>query len=59
VIEAKTASFPRLLSLFIAFLGCVVAAVPITCPLTYPAPLNLFGSGVTMVPSAGFLFFSR
>ena len=33
----------RLLSLFVAFIGCVVVAVPILFPLENPAPLILFG----------------
>jgi hypothetical protein len=56
--EVKTANLPRLLSLFIAFLGCVVTAVPILFPLANPAPLILIGSGVTVVALGLFLFFS-
>lgn len=56
--EAKKSNLPRLLSLFIAFLGCVVVAVPIMFPLTNPAPLILIGSGVTVVALGLFLFFS-
>lgn len=55
---AKPAGYSRLLSLFVAFLGCVVVAVPLLYPLTEPAPLLLIGSGVTVVALAGFLFFS-
>lgn len=56
--EAKKSNVPRLLSLFIAFVGCVVVAVPIIFPLANPAPLILIGSGVTVVALAVFLFFS-
>ncbi len=56
--EAKKSNLPRLLSLFIAFVGCVVVAVPIIFPLTNPAPLILVGSGLTVVALAVFLFFS-
>ena len=56
--EVKQANLPRLLSLFIAFLGCVVVAVPVMFPLTNPAPLILVGSGVTVVALGVFLFFS-
>ncbi len=48
----------RLLSLFVAFLGCVVVAVPILFVLTNPAPMILVGSGVTVVALGLFLFFS-
>lgn len=56
--EAKKTNLPRLISLFIAFLGCVVVTVPIVFPLTNPAPLILIGSGVTVVALGLFLFFS-
>jgi hypothetical protein len=56
--EAKKPNLPRLLSLFVAFLGCVVVAVPIIFPLANPAPLILIGSGVTVVALGVFLFFS-
>lgn len=56
--EAKKSNLPRLISLFIAFLGCVVVAVPIIFPLANPAPLILIGSGVTVVALGVFLFFS-
>jgi len=54
----KTPNLARLISLFIAFLGCVVTALPILYELTTPTPLILFGSGVTVVALALFLFFS-
>ncbi len=56
--ETTTPNLPRLISLFIAFLGCVVTALPFLYQLTTPAPLILFGSGVTVVALALFLFFS-
>lgn len=56
--ETKKSNLPRLISLFIAFLGCVVVAVPIIFPLANPAPLILIGSGVTVVALGVFLFFS-
>lgn len=55
--EAK-ATVPRLVSLLIAFLGCVVVGVPIVLPLANPAPLILIGSGVTVAALGAFLFFS-
>ena len=56
--ETRTPNLPRLISLFIAFLGCVVTALPLLYELTAPAPLILVGSGVTVVALALFLFFS-
>lgn len=51
-------NLPRLVSLFVAFLGCTVVAVPLYFPLTQPAPLILIGSGITVVALGVFLFFS-
>jgi hypothetical protein len=48
----------RLMTLFIAFLGCVVTAVPVAFSLAEPIPLTLIGCGVTTVALALFLFFS-
>jgi hypothetical protein len=56
--DERKSNLPRLLSLFIAFLGCVVVVVPIVFPLTNPAPLILIGSGVAVVALGVFLFFS-
>ena len=56
--EKKESNVGRLLSLFVAFLGCVVVAVPILFTLTNPAPMILIGSGVTVVALGLFLFFS-
>ena len=54
----KKSNLPRLLSLVVAFLGCVVVAVPIIFQLATPAPLILIGSGVTVIALGLFLFFS-
>ena len=56
--EAVKPNLPRLLSLFMAFLGCVVTVVPIIYALQSPAPLILVGSGLTVVALASFLFAS-
>lgn len=56
--DEKKPNLPRLLSLFVAFLGCVIVTVPILFQLTTPAPLILIGSGVTVVALGVFLFFS-
>jgi uncharacterized membrane protein YccC len=56
--EKKKVSLARLLSLFIAFVGCVVVSVPILFPLANPALLILIGSGVTVIALGVFLFFS-
>lgn len=57
--EGKRSNLPRLVSLFVAFLGCVVTAVPILFSVgADPAPLILVGSGVTVVALGLFLFFS-
>ncbi len=48
----------RMISLFVAFLGCVVVAVPILYTLGDPVPLILIGSGVTVLALGLFLFFS-
>ncbi len=55
----KTNNVPRLLSLVVALLGCVVTAVPFFFQVgADPAPLILIGSGVTVVALGLFLFFS-
>jgi hypothetical protein len=56
--KAKPTTFPRLVSLLVALVGCVVVAIPAVFPLTEPAPLILIGSGVTVVALGGFLLFS-
>jgi hypothetical protein len=55
---AKPTPYPRLISLFVGLMGCVVVAIPALFPLTEPVPLLLIGSGVTVVALGGFLFFS-
>ncbi len=54
----KKVSLARMLSLIIAFVGCVVVAVPILFPLANPALLIIIGSGVTVIALGVFLFFS-
>jgi hypothetical protein len=56
--EVKTPNLPRLISLFIAFLGCAVTSLPFLYQLGDPAPLILIGAGVAVVALALFLFFS-
>ena len=56
--EATKTNMPRLMTLFLAFIGCVVVVVPMTFPLTQPIPLILIGSGITVLALASFLFFS-
>ncbi len=58
VAGAKTPSVSRLISLFVAFLGCVVTVVPFLYNIGEPVPLILMGSGVTVVALGVFLFFS-
>jgi len=54
----KRQNHARLISLFLAFIGCVVVAVPILYTLGDPVPLILIGSGVTVLALGLFLFFS-
>jgi len=58
MVQTRQANLPRVISLFIAFLGCVVTAVPIAYSLMNPAPLILVGTGVTVIALGMFLFFS-
>ncbi len=58
VARSMPSNLPRLLSLFVAFLGCTVVAVPLYFTLTQPAPLILLGSGIAVVALGLFLFFS-
>ena len=55
---AKPRNLPRVTSLFIAFIGCTVTALPFLYAMTSPAPPILIGSGITVVALAMFLFFS-
>lgn len=54
----KPRNLPRLLSLFIAFIGCTVTAMPFLYAMTTPVPLILVGSGIAVAALAVFLFFS-
>ncbi|HTU00293.1 MAG TPA: hypothetical protein VMG58_00705 [Candidatus Sulfotelmatobacter sp.] len=55
----RPGNMPRLVSLFVALVGCVVTAVPFFFQLGGdPAPIILIGSGVTVVALGLFLFFS-
>ena len=57
--ELKKTSAPRLVSLLVAFIGCVIVAVPIIFSVGgNPALIILVGSGVTVVALGLFLFFS-
>jgi uncharacterized membrane protein len=56
--QAAKAGVSRLITLIIAFFGCVVVAVPMIVSLAEPIPLTLIGCGVTTVALALFLFFS-
>jgi hypothetical protein len=57
--EASKTNLPRLVSLLIALVGCVVTAVPFLFNTGgNPAPLILIGSGVTVAALGLFLFFS-
>ena len=48
----------RLISLFIAFVGCVVTGFPFFYSVGSPAIFILLGSGIAVVALALFLFFS-
>lgn len=58
--EEKKSNLPRLLSLFVAFLGCVVTVLPIVFGVGggNAVLFILIGSGVTVVALGVFLFFS-
>lgn len=52
-------NLPRLISLTMAFIGCVVTALPFFFSVgAAPIPFILVGSGVTVISLALFLFFS-
>jgi hypothetical protein len=52
-------SLPRVLSLFVALIGCIITAVPFAFGVGGdPAPIILVGSGVTVIALGLFLFFS-
>jgi hypothetical protein len=57
--EKKKSGLPRILSLFVALIGCVITAVPFVFGMGGdPAPIILVGSGVTIIALGLFLFFS-
>ncbi len=57
--EKKKSSLPRVLSLIVALIGCVITAVPFAFGMHGdPAPIILVGSGVTVIALGLFLFFS-
>jgi hypothetical protein len=56
--QATKTNVPRLISLFVAFLGCVVTAMPFLFTIGEPVPMILVGSGVAVIALAMFLFFS-
>jgi hypothetical protein len=60
MLEAKTKNnYPRIVSLLVALLGCLVTAVPFMFGVGGdPAPIILVGSGVTVIALGLFLFFS-
>ena len=57
--EAKKSNLPRLITLFIAFVGCVVTVLPLLFSVgANPVPFILVGSGVAVIALALFLFYS-
>jgi len=56
--QAAETNLPRLMTLLLALIGCLVVVVPMLFPLTQPVPLILIGSGITVLALASFLFFS-
>ena len=57
--EARTPNLPRLITLFIGFIGCVVTAMPFVASVgASPVPFILVGSGAVVIALALFLFFS-
>jgi hypothetical protein len=57
--EARKPNFPRLITLFLAFIGCVVTVLPFVFPVgANPAPFILVGAGVAVIALALFLFLS-
>jgi hypothetical protein len=57
--KAERSKVTRLLTLFIAFIGCVVTVLPFAFFVgAEPIPFILIGSGVAVVALAVFLFFS-
>jgi hypothetical protein len=57
--EARKPNLPRLITLFVAFIGCVVTVLPLVFPVgANPAAFILVGAGVAVIALALFLFFS-
>ncbi|HSB79602.1 MAG TPA: hypothetical protein VLM91_12500 [Candidatus Methylomirabilis sp.] len=57
--KSEKPNLPRLITLFVAFIGCVVTALPFTLSVgPSPTPFILVGSGVAVIALALFLFFS-
>lgn len=57
--KSEKSNLPRLITLFVAFIGCVVTSVPFLVAVgPNPIPFILVGSGVAVVALALFLFFS-
>jgi hypothetical protein len=57
--KAEKSKISRLMTLFIAFIGCVVTALPFVFFVgAEPIPFILTGSGVAVIALALFLFFS-
>ncbi len=56
--QKRNTNIPRLGTLLLALVGCIVVAVPQIFPMTEPIPLILIGCGVTTFALALFLFFS-
>lgn len=52
-------NLPRVLSLFVALIGCIITSVPFFFGVGGdPVPIILVGSGVTVIALGLFLFFS-
>lgn len=57
--KQRGSSLPRVSSLFVALLGCIITAVPFLFGGGGdPGPIILVGSGVTVIALGLFLFFS-
>jgi hypothetical protein len=55
----KKTSLPRVLSLLVALIGCLIVALPVIFSVGgNPVLMILIGSGVTVVALGLFLFFS-
>lgn len=57
--KSEKPNLPRLITLFVAFIGCVVTSLPFLVSVgPNPIPFILVGSGVAVIALALFLFFS-